>query len=136
MVIFLLDVSGSMGTATHLANGITIPTGYSTSKLMSQVSRLTLVQAAIRCKLLQMEKEKTKAIPVLITFGSQVNVYYPKTKTAKEAPNFAIGDYCIPSSDMCAKNYTRFIEQGAHLTKRFDCVLFFWTHFFPCFFWF
>ena len=74
MVIFLLDVSGSMGTATHLANGITIPTGYSTSKLMSQVSRLTLVQAAIRCKLLQMEKEKTKAIPVLITFGSQFNV--------------------------------------------------------------
>ena len=120
MVIFLLDVSGSMGTATKLTNGITIPTGYSTSQLMSRVSRLQLVQAAIRSKLLQMEEEQTNAMPVLITFGSQVNVYYPKTKIAKESSGFAIGDYCIPSSDMHARDYTRFIEQGVHLTKSFD----------------
>jgi actin-related protein len=117
MVVFVLDVSGSMGTTTNVSNngGMMVPTGYSTETKCQYVSRLNLVRSAIRAKLIQMEKERSNAIPVLVTFGSSVNVYYPS-----RSRNGNIETYQVPGSDISARDYSRFITTGNGLLNSFN----------------
>eukprot|EP00943_MAST-04B_sp_MAST-4B-sp1_P009093 g9093.t1 len=117
MVVFVLDVSGSMGTTTNVSDtgGMMVPTGYSSETKYQYVSRLNLVRSAIRAKLIQMERERSNAIPVLVTFGSSVNVYYPS-----RSGNGNVDTYQVPGSDISARDYSRFITTGNGLLNRFN----------------
>merc|ERR1711998_649229 len=68
-----------------------------------------------------MEKEQSNAIPVLVTFGSTVNVYYPSQVNTGivDTSNADIQNYLVPSSDMNARDYNRFINQGVELSTKF-----------------
>jgi actin-related protein len=76
MMVFVVDVSGSMGTTTCVQNGLNVPTGLETEETLQHVSRLHLVQAAIRSKLLSLRKHHPETVPVIVSFGSDVRVHF------------------------------------------------------------
>ena len=76
IIVFVVDVSGSMGITTTVPGGLRIPTGLDTSTDIEHVPRLKLVQAAIRSRLLRLQKESPETIPVLVSFGSSVEVHF------------------------------------------------------------
>jgi hypothetical protein len=71
MVIFCIDTSGSMQTATTVPGGIELPTG----QRVERVSRLQCAQAAVHSQLRRLMEESPGTVPVVITFGSSVTVW-------------------------------------------------------------
>ena len=74
LVIFCVDTSGSMGLTMPFDEARPVPTGLHTSSQVMSATRLQLVQAAVRAKILALRESSPASIPVIVTFGSSVKV--------------------------------------------------------------
>jgi actin beta/gamma 1 len=70
MVVFCIDISGSMQARTNVSEGITLPSG----QCVTQVTRLQCVQAAVHAQIDHLRRTQPSCVPVIITFGSSVTV--------------------------------------------------------------
>ena len=70
MVVFCVDISGSMSTTTAVPGGIEL---YQLGR-RDHVSRLDCIKAAIHAQLQEMQKSDPACVPVIILFGSSVTV--------------------------------------------------------------
>jgi actin-related protein len=70
MVVFCIDISGSMQARTNVPEGVTLPNG----QCVTQVTRLQCVQAAVHAQIDMLRQTQPHCIPVIITFGSAVTI--------------------------------------------------------------
>lgn len=70
MVVFCIDISGSMATTSHVAGGITL---YNKG-LTEHVSRLDCIKAAVHAQINMLVTDHPDCIVTVITFGSSVSV--------------------------------------------------------------
>jgi len=75
MVIFCIDISGSMGTTMTVSGKLDFPAPIMGKIKNNNVSRLHCIQAAVHRQLEQMKEQMPNCRPLVITFGSSVDVY-------------------------------------------------------------
>jgi actin len=76
MIVFCLDISGSMSVTTHVPEGIALdPRCCNNQAKVTYITRLQAMQAALHEQLDQLRLQQPNCVVVLITFGTTVTIH-------------------------------------------------------------